>query len=359
MKNDPMKKNDGMPEIAQKLQQKKPVLVVLAIFILVICCCVLFFNKPKKTTPSVAEESYAPEAQVQTNIKNVPNVTPQTNQNTAKANIPDPAVIQAQLAIIQAKRDELKQRLTAPLMLVNNSQSSNATASSQKTVTSDDANTQFLNQVSNQATDSVIATSIGPLNSIIAEGSLIHGILEPATNSDLPGYVRTIVSEPSYSEDGTQVLIPRGSRLIGQYKSGMLQGQSRIFMVWTRLITPSGISIQLGSPGVDNLGTAGMGADEINRHFWERFGTGSLLSIIGAGAANAGVSPADQENSTSAYRTAVANSFAQSANQSLQQDSRIPPTLTTYQGKPIMIFVAKDLHFEAAIKQIQPKTNIF
>lgn len=356
MKNDQQKNEDGMPDIAQKLQQKKPVLLVILVLILVVgCCSILFVSKPKKTTPAVTEESYAPETQVH---KTVPTVTLQTNQNTTKA-IPDSAVIQAQLAMIQAKRDELKQRLTAPLMLVNNSQSSNATASSQKTVTSDDANTQFLNQVSNQATDSVTATSIGSLNTIIAEGSLIHGVLEPATNSDLPGYVRAIVSEPSYSEDGTQVLIPRGSRLIGQYKSGMLQGQSRIFMVWTRLITPSGISIQLGSPGVDNLGTAGIGADEIDRHFWERFGTGSLLSIIGAGAANAGVSPTDQENSASAYRSAVANSFSQSATQSLQQDSRIPPTLTTYQGKPIMIFVAKDLHFEAAIKQIKPKITIF
>jgi type IV secretion system protein VirB10 len=154
-------------------------------------------------------------------------------------------------------------------------------------------------------------------------------------------------------------LIPEGSRLLGQYKSGMLQGQSRIFMVWTRLITPSGISIQIGSPGVDSLGMAGMGADAIDRHFWERFGTGSLLSLIGAGAANAGVTPADQENSASVYRSAVANSFSQSASQSLQQDSRIPPTLTTYQGKPIIVFVAKDLNFKGAIKQAIPRTNVF
>jgi type IV secretion system protein VirB10 len=139
----------------------------------------------------------------------------------------------------------------------------------------------------------------------------------------------------------------------------MLQGQSRIFMVWTRLITPSGISIQLGSPGVDSLGVAGIGADEVNRHFWERFGTGSLLSIIGAGAANVGVSAADQENSASAYRTAVANSFAQSANQTLQQNNKIPPTLTINQGKPIIVFVAKDLNFQSAMQQAIPRVNVF
>jgi type IV secretion system protein VirB10 len=102
-----------------------------------------------------------------------------------------------------------------------------------------------------------------------------------------------------------------------------------------------------------------MAADEIDRHFWERFGTASLLSLIGAGAANVGVNGQDQNNSSSMYREAVASSFAQSADQSLQQDSRTAPTLKTYQGKPIMVFVAKDLHFEAISKHINSKINIF
>lgn len=138
-----------------------------------------------------------------------------------------------------------------------------------------------------------------------------------------------------------------------------MQGQSRIFIVWTRLITPNGISINLGSPGVDNLGVAGMEADEINRHFWERFGTASLLSLIGAGAANVGANGNDENNSVSAYRSAVASSFAQSANQSLQQNNMMAPTLKTYQGKPIIVFVAKDLHFANAMQEIKPKINVF
>jgi type IV secretion system protein VirB10 len=113
--------------------------------------------------------------------------------------------------------------------------------------------------VSSENTASATATSIGSLNTVIAEGTLIHAILESASNSDLPGYLRASISEPVYSEDATQILIPRGSRLIGQYKSGMLQGQSRIFIVWTRLITPQGLSLQLGSPGVDSLGVGGIG----------------------------------------------------------------------------------------------------
>jgi type IV secretion system protein VirB10 len=216
-----------------------------------------------------------------------------------------------------------------------------------------------MQQTAAQTTEESSAISLGPLSTLIAEGSLIHATLESATNSDLPGYLRASVSEPVYSEDGTQVLVPVGSRLIGQYKSGMLQGQARIFIVWRRLITPNGLSVNLGSAGVDRLGVAGIGADEIDRHFWQRFGTAALLSILGAATANMGVTGVDQQNSASAYREAVSNSFAQSANQSLQQQSTIAPTLKTYQGKPIMVFVAKDLHFANAMQHSQPNINVF
>lgn len=110
---------------------------------------------------------------------------------------------------------------------------------------------------------------------------------------------------------------------------------------------------------MDNLSVAGMGADEIDRHFWQRFGSASLLSLIGAGASNVGVSSKDQDNSASTYRAAVASSFSQSANQSLQQEGMIAPTLKTYQGKPIMVFVAHDINFQNAIKQTRPHVNVF
>jgi type IV secretion system protein VirB10 len=313
---------------------------------LVVGIGLIFFNKSHHDEAVTPEENYTlKSSNDEAELKKVDTVVDKPVQiaNTVPQAYTQPS--QDQIAAIQEKQNELHQRLAAPLMLVSNNQQAK-TEASQANERNSDRNIQFMNQVSSQATEVAVAKSIGALNSIIAEGSFIHAILESATNSDLPGYVRAVVSEPSYSEDGTTILIPRGSRLIGQYKSGMLQGQSRIFMVWTRLITPSGISIQLGSPGVDGLGTAGMAADEIDRHFWQRFGTASLLSIIGTGAANAGVSSMDQANSAAAYRTAMANSFSASANESLQEDARVAPTLTIFQGKPITVFVAKDLSFQ-------------
>ncbi|MGQ4828530.1 TrbI/VirB10 family protein, partial [Enterococcus faecalis] len=78
-------------------------------------------------------------------------------------------------------------------------------------------------------------------------------------NSDLPGFVRAVVSRDVTGFDGNRVLIPAGSRLIGQYRSGLAAGQSRAFVIWTRMIRPDGVSVALGSPVTDTLGRAGLG----------------------------------------------------------------------------------------------------
>ena len=266
----------------------------------------------------------------------------------------------ARAAFVREKQMQIQQRIAAPLMLVNDGTKESVESAAQDDRYKDNnPNTQFLQNSAQKGVQTATAIAMGSLGTIIAAGNFIHAILEPATNSDLPGALRAIVSEPTYAEDGSQVLIPKGSRLIGEYKSGMMQGQSRIFIVWQRLITPEGISVQLGSSGVDSLGVSGMGADTIDRHFWERFGTASLLSMIGAGTATLGVSGGDQDNSASSYRTAIANSFTQAAGQSLQQDGAMSPTLRTMQGKPIMVFVAKDLQFDSAVKSTKYHINIF
>ena len=84
----------------------------------------------------------------------------------------------------------------------------------------------------------------------VTEGTMIPAVLETAINTDVPGYVRAVVSQDVRSFDGTTVLIQRGSRLIGQYQSGVQQGQKRAYVVWTRLIRPDGASINIASPAV-------------------------------------------------------------------------------------------------------------
>jgi type IV secretion system protein VirB10 len=110
------------------------------------------------------------------------------------------------------------------------------------------------------------------------------------------------------------------------------------------------VSAQINSPGTDQLGMAGQLADDVNTHFFARFGEASLLSIIGAGAANAGVSTTDQYNSAAQYRMAIAQSFQQSADTSLQNTIQTKPTLTVDQGAAINVFVAHDIDFYSVMK---------
>lgn len=191
-----------------------------------------------------------------------------------------------------------------------------------------------------------------PKQSII-EGELIHAVLETTINSELPGMVRAVVSRPVYSYLGNNVLIPAGSRVIGQYSDMLNNGSAsaRLFIIWNRIITPQGISMMINSPGVDALGRAGQGANAIEHHFMRIFGSAVLLSILGAGTANYGVSGYDQPNSANAYRQAIAQAFQQSSHTLLAQNRSIRPTLHIYQGDKINIFVAHDIDLSSALGQ--------
>lgn len=342
--------DDDLPDVAKK-QETRKVGIFICLALMAIAGVVVYVGhsvKPKVET--TADETYSvSEGEQSTPAAAIVDKQVETTQST-------PVVTAEQMALLQEKARALQERLSSPLMVMNsNGGGQTATTSSQPTVNSD-PNMQFMAQASSRTTDVNNASLIGSLNTIVAEGTLIHASLESAINSDLPGFIRASVSEPVYAEDGSTVLVPRGSRLIGEYKSSLIQGQSRIFVVWTRLMTPLGVTVNLGSAGTDSLGMAGIGADQIDRHFWGQFGKASLLSLIGAGASNSG---GGKDDPASAYREAVASSFSQSANQSLQMDSAIAPTITVNQGKPIIVFVAKDLNFSAVMPSTQSYNKVF
>ncbi len=174
--------------------------------------------------------------------------------------------------------------------------------------------------------------------STIPEGAIITAVLETAINSDLPGYVRALVSRDVQSFDGSAVLIPRGSRLVGQYRSGVSLGQSRAFVVWTRVMRPDGVTVDLNSPGADELGRGGL-AGETDRHFVRRFGGAVLLTLLGAAADAAG-----DGNSTN-VTIGVTRGAGDAASVALNEEINIPPTIRVDQGTPIRVFVSRDLDF--------------
>ncbi|QGY80497.1 type IV secretion system protein VirB10 [Sphingorhabdus lacus] len=199
------------------------------------------------------------------------------------------------------------------------------------------ADDKFADRVAAAENAPARAVRISNSSYTVPQGAIIAGVLETAINSDLPGYVRAVVSRDVMGFDGRRVLIPSGSRLIGQYRSGLAAGQSRAFIVWTRLTRPDGVTVSLGSPVTDPLGRAGLGG-KVDSHFLKRFGSAILLSVV-----QSGLGLLQRGGNDVVVRTADdAKSVAGIA---LQRDISIPPTVKVAQGTAIRIFIARDLDF--------------
>jgi type IV secretion system protein VirB10 len=167
----------------------------------------------------------------------------------------------------------------------------------------------------------------------VTQGTLIPAILETAIDTNVPGFVRAVVSQDVKSFDGSNVLIPRSSRLIGQYQSGLQNGQKRAYVVWTRLIRPDGASVNLASPAVGFDGSTGL-RGEVKSNFFQRFGSAMLLSVVGGLSTIA-----------SGGASVVMSGGSNAASAAAQADGQIGPTVRVRQGEPIRIFTARDLNF--------------
>lgn len=218
-----------------------------------------------------------------------------------------------------------------------------------------DANSRFARAVSGAEVPLSVAGKVENLEFKILQGKWIDALLVPRAVSDLPGTICAQTDRDVYGEQGRRVLIPWGARVCGTYSAELRKGQTRLFTVWNRLTwsdgsSPDGFKVVLDSIGGDQLGTAGMGG-YVDRHFAEIFGASAMISIVGAGAANADVGNQDQYNSAAQYRSAVQQAAAQTAQQQLQPYINIPPTVTVPFGSPVRILVNRDLDFTELHKQ--------
>ncbi|MGD3145019.1 TrbI/VirB10 family protein, partial [Xanthomonas oryzae pv. oryzicola] len=207
-----------------------------------------------------------------------------------------------------------------------------------------DPNSRFARAVSGDGVAVSKANQIDNLPYKVLQGKLIEAVLEPRAISDLPGMVCATVQRDVYGAQDRNKLIPWGSRVCGVYSAEVRKGQDRLFVIWNTVRRPDGVQVALDSAGSDQLGTAGMGGI-VDTHFAGIFGTSALLSIIGAGASNVGVSSGDQYNSAAAYRQSVQQAAAQTSQSVLQPYINIPPTITVPAGSRVRIYVNKDLDF--------------
>ncbi|WP_454716892.1 TrbI/VirB10 family protein [Caulobacter segnis] len=250
---------------------------------------------------------------------------------------------------------DLDQRRRAPTLVVDfggaatlikaNAETMPAAAMATKAVdTGLNPDEKFADRIGTSDAEPAKATALRDLDALIPQGAVIPAVMETAINSDLPGLARALVVRDIKSFDGSTVLIPRGSRVIGQYKSGVAQGASRVFVIWTRVIRPDGVSIQIASPAADPLGRGGL-EGKVDRHFFSRFGGSILMSVL-----NAGVAALGNARSTSQIYIGSAAQAATLAGAVTPIDNKVSPTIQTSQGAPVTIFVARDLDFSGVRK---------
>ncbi|MDD2795767.1 type IV secretion system protein VirB10 [Acidocella sp.] len=186
---------------------------------------------------------------------------------------------------------------------------------------------------------------------VITEGTMIPCTLQTAIDSQLPGLVTCVVPIDIRGATGNVVLLDRGTKIVGQLESGLLQGQNRVFVDWTRAETPDHVIVTLDSPGSDELGRAGL-PGAVNNHFWDRFGGALMLTLVQGGLQAGTLAAAGNGSGNSTSQQAAlgfvyaAQSNGQSvANTALANSINIPPTLTKNQGDTVSLIVAHDLDF--------------
>jgi type IV secretion system protein VirB10 len=183
---------------------------------------------------------------------------------------------------------------------------------------------------------------------VVQAGTIIPAALITGIRSDLPGQIAAQVTENIFdTPTGRAKLVPQGARLIGVYDSQVAFGQSRVLLVWTRLIMPNGRSIVLQrQQGADVGGYSGL-EDEVDNHWKELLGAAALSTLLGVGAElGSGADTGTNTDIIQALRLGAANSLNQTGQQVVRRNLNIQPTLTIKPGFPVRVIVNRDIILE-------------
>jgi type IV secretion system protein VirB10 len=178
----------------------------------------------------------------------------------------------------------------------------------------------------------------------VLQGSVVPAVIITEINSDLPGQITAQVTMDVYDSHSKYLLIPKGSRLVGNYNNDVTPGQERVMAAFRRLIRPDGTSIDLGGmTSADMAGQSGM-QDQVNNHFWKMFG--SSLMIAGV----AWLTERDQPGTVmvggggaTSPEKASGQILKDMSDHMLKRNTRIPPTLTIRRGHKFVVTVTRDI----------------
>lgn len=339
------------------LTPRRKKILWIAFFLIIFILCLTYF------TSNQNQKELDKQQQNKSNGYDDPELLAKLNKSFAELdkqqiqylNAPQQPVAEQPKIDIPKADPKLENLMKAPLKPNLNENTRTLDNSSKKlaqpNMPSSDGYGDFANSQPNDVT-TVTANKLKATDYLIVQGELLHGVLNTAISSEIQGDVTGTLTKPAYSYTGNHILIPVGSRLVGAYamaNMGNGMAATRIFIIWNRIITPDGISIMINSPGKDNLGMTGSAADVVDRHFFLQFGVSTLLSVIGAGAANfTSGNDVNGQSAQQGYLQSVQQSFSNTANNALGKFTNLSPTLYANQGKEISIFVNKDLNMYGA-----------
>ncbi|WP_370200556.1 TrbI/VirB10 family protein [Roseibium sp.] len=211
-------------------------------------------------------------------------------------------------------------------------------------VAAQDSNTAFLNASVDRRTTASDRVMVPASPYVLQAGSVIPAALITGIRSDLPGQISAQVTQHVYdSPTGRLLLIPQGTRIVGEYSNDVGFGQRRVLLVWNRLLFPNGRSIVLErQPGADTLGYAGL-EDGVDYHWWDLAKAVGLSTLLSVGTE---LAASDDDRLVQAIREGAQDTIDDAGQQIVQRQLQVAPTLTIRPGFPVRVIVTRDLVLE-------------
>ena len=211
--------------------------------------------------------------------------------------------------------------------------------------TAQDKQLAFLNAPIDRRTTSSDRVMAPASPFVLQAGAVIPAALITGIRSDLPGQITAQVTENIYdSPTGRILLVPQGTRIIGQYDNNVQFGQRRVLLVWNRLIMPNGRSIGLErQPGADTQGYAGL-EDGVDYHWWDLAKAAGLSTLLSIGSE---LAVSDENRLLRAIRSGGQDTINDAGQKIVRRQLNVAPTLTIRPGFPVRIVVTRDLVLEA------------
>ncbi|WP_226951464.1 TrbI/VirB10 family protein [Rhizobium terrae] len=241
-------------------------------------------------------------------------------------------------------------------VLIDNSLTQEEAAKADQFAEETDKNRRFLKSNASSVVQTSVSQRLPDPSRMVVQGSIISAVLETAIDTSLPGSLRAQVMEPVYSFDGSRVMMPQGTILIGEFNNDVDFAQKRVLIAWNRAITPEGKSIALGSIGTDKLGRSGTEGNVDNR-YGTKFGAAALISAITAvptliasqgrdGNSGSGSQGATVNVNTGGQAASdIGGNVGDQVNSALGKYLSLGPIIRIPQGEEIRIFVNRDLVF--------------